>query len=141
MLPALRRLIVPAVAALALVGLSGCTKTVGATSTKSEPFTLEKVEGTELQRLRLLPEAVERLGVQTAAVGDLTVPYAAVLYEAKGTTFVYTNPEPLVFVRQPITVERITDGRAVLITGPPPGTLVVTVGGAELNGIEFGVGK
>ena len=150
MLPTFRRHVVPPVAVLALLALAGCAKTVEVASTKKEPFTVEKVAGTVLSRLRLEAEAAERLGLQTEKVGESaggggrpssTVPYAAVLYDAKGTTFVYTNPEPLVFVRQAITVEQIKDGQAVLTKGPPPGTPVVTVGGAELNGIESGVGK
>ena len=69
------------------------------------------------------------------------VPYASVLYDAKGNTWVYTNPEPNVFVRQPIRVETVVGNEALLTEGPPVGTAVVTVGGAELYGTEFGVGK
>lgn len=150
MLPIFRRLVVPPVAALALFALSGCAGTVGAAGGKNEPFTREKVSGTDLSRLRLDPKAAERLGVQTEKVSQSpggagmpspTVSYAAVMYDAKGTTFIYTSPEPLVFLRQPVRVESIKDGRAVLTEGPPPGTSVVTVGGAELHGIEAGVGK
>jgi hypothetical protein len=69
------------------------------------------------------------------------IPYAAVLYDAKGNTWVYTNPEPLVFIRQPIQIDTIVGDEARLIDGPSVGTAVVTVGGAELYGTEFGVGK
>jgi hypothetical protein len=69
------------------------------------------------------------------------VPYGALLYDTKGATSVYTVPEPLLFVRQPVTVESIDGGVAVLKDGPPVGTAVVTAGGSELTGIEFGVGK
>jgi hypothetical protein len=69
------------------------------------------------------------------------IPFAAVLYDAHGNTWVYTNPEPLVFVRQPIQIETIVGDEVLLIDGPPAGTAVVTVGGAELFGTEFGVGK
>ena len=71
----------------------------------------------------------------------MTVPYAQCSYDAKGATFVYTNPEPRVFLRHPITVDRIDGPMALLSAGPPLGTQVVTVGGSELAGIEFGVGK
>jgi len=101
--------------------------------------------------MTLEPKAAERIGLETRKVdvlpgpegeaGRMTVPYGAVLYDAKGTTFVYTNPEPLVFVRHPIVVDVITGDTAVLKTGPPPSSSVVTVGGSELVGIEFGVGK
>jgi len=69
------------------------------------------------------------------------IPYAAVLYDAKGNTWVYTNPEPLVFIRHPIQIDTIVAGQAILVDGPRAGTGIVTVGGAELYGTEFGVGK
>jgi hypothetical protein len=69
------------------------------------------------------------------------IPYAAVLYDAKGNTWVYTSPEPLVFIRQPIQIDTIGRDEAILVDGPSVGTAVVTVGGAELYGTEFGVGK
>lgn len=69
------------------------------------------------------------------------IPYSAVLYDAQGKTWVYTNPEPLVFVRQQILIDTIRGGEVILADGPPVGTAVVTVGGAELYGTEFGVGK
>lgn len=69
------------------------------------------------------------------------VPYAAVLYGVNGETWVYTNPEPLVFVRSPITIDYIDGDLAVLSEGPEAGTAVVTVGAAELFGTETGVSK
>ena len=69
------------------------------------------------------------------------VPYSAVLYGLNGETWVYVNPEPLVFVRNPITVDFIEDDRVVLVDGPPAGTVVAVVGVAELYGIDTGVGK
>jgi hypothetical protein len=69
------------------------------------------------------------------------MPYAAVLYDPNGDTWAYTNPEPLVFVRSPITVVTIEGNRAVLSAGPAAGTQVVTVGAAELLGTEYEVGE
>ena len=69
------------------------------------------------------------------------VPYAAVIYGLKGETWVYTNPEPLVFVRQSVSVDYIEGDLAILSKGPSAGTAVVTVGGAELYGAETGVSK
>jgi hypothetical protein len=69
------------------------------------------------------------------------VPYAAVLYGVHGETWVYSNAEPLAFVRQPITVDYIEGDLAILSEGPPVGTAVVTVGAAELFGTETGVSK
>jgi hypothetical protein len=137
---------------VAWLSLSACAGTVESPAeAKGEPVKVEKIPGTDLSRLTLEARAAERIGVKTGKVGVLhhsgpdtghtTVPYAAVLYDTKGATWVYTNPESLVFVRHPITVEYIAADVAVLRDGPPPGTSVVTDGAAELTGIEFGVGK
>ena len=70
------------------------------------------------------------------------IPYSAVFYDAQGNIWAYTNPEPLVFVRQPIDVEHIEGDVAVLREGSPISGEVVTAGAAELWGIEseFGGG-
>jgi len=69
------------------------------------------------------------------------VPYSTVLYDVHGNTWVYTNPEPLVFVRHKVDVDYIEGDVAVLEDGPPSGTKVVTVGAALLLGTELGFGK
>lgn len=135
------------VAALPL--LSACGEVATATAKKPAPFTLDKADG--INRLRLEQRVFDRIRIQTATVGEVerfggetarkVVDYAAVVYEPKGDTSVYTNPAPLVFVRQPIKVDYIEGDVAVLSDGPPAGTAVVTVGTAELLGMEFGVGK
>jgi hypothetical protein len=68
------------------------------------------------------------------------VPYAAVLYDSNGDAWVYTNPQPLVFVRHRIKIDYIEGDRAVVSEGPAVGTAVVTLGAAELFGTEFEVG-
>lgn len=114
------------------------------------PSRVEPISGTALSRIVLTVRAAQRLDITTAPVEDrlvhgrgrlLTVPYAAVLYDTSGNTWVYTNPESLVYVRQEVVVDNIIGATAVLSSGPPIGTTVVTVGVAELFGIEFGVGK
>jgi hypothetical protein len=142
------------VAALLILGalpLSACAKTTAATATKVEPFKLEKPEGTSLTRLTLEQRAFDRIGIKTSEVREVSrfggdtarnvVEYAAVVYDPKGDTYVYTNPKPLVFVKQSIKVEHIEGDLAILADGPPVGTAVVTTGSAELLGMEFGVGK
>jgi len=69
------------------------------------------------------------------------VPYSAVIYDINGNTWVYLNPDPLVFVRQAISVERIDGDRALISENLPAGTKIVTVGVIELYGTETGVGK
>lgn len=87
----------------------------------------------------------QRVWVQLSLVGGegsrKIVPYAAVIYDVNGQTWVYTNPEPLTFVRQSVTIDYIEDDLAFLTEGPDAGTEVVVVGGAELYGTETGVSK
>jgi hypothetical protein len=69
------------------------------------------------------------------------VPYAALLYDAKGQTWVYTSPRSLTFVRQSVQVSHIAGDLAHLVEGPPTGTEVVVVGASVLYGAETGIGK
>lgn len=132
----------------AVLVLAACSGTTAAEPPSLPPLTVEKGEGDAPSRLTLSPRAAERLGIETVAVAEAqvdgatrtVVPYAAVIYDATGATWAYTNPEDLVFVRAPLTVERIDGDRVVLESGPPPGTLVVTVGAPEFWGAENGVG-
>jgi hypothetical protein len=86
----------------------------------------------------------QRVRVETPLSGSGTlrnvVPYSAVIYGAHGESWVYTSPEPLTYVRHPISIDYVEDQLAVLSDGPPAGTEVVTVGVAELFGAEFEVG-
>lgn len=92
---------------------------------------------------RLIPG--QRVFVELVLAGSdamlKVVPYAAVIYDVSGKTWVYTNPEPLVFLRASITIDYIEDDSAYLTDGPVANTQVVTVGGAELYGAEVGVSK
>jgi hypothetical protein len=133
--------VVPILAGLQLAAChTSSTKVV-----KTKPAVVERVEGTKLSRVRLTSKAAERLDIKTATVREAqqrkVVPYAAVLYDAYGDTWVYTSPEPLIFIRHSIKIDRIEGDLAVLSDGPPAGTAVVTVGGAELFGTEFEIGK
>lgn len=109
------------------------------------------MEGTSFKRVVLSERAAEQLGIRTAPVvslpepppgpGRQSVPHGSVLYDARGATLVYTQTEPLTFVGHAVVVESIQGDTATLLEGPAPGTPVVSVGAAELFGIEFGVGK
>jgi hypothetical protein len=111
--------------------------------------TIEPVEGTDLSRITLTADAAKRLDIQTAPVGEApgegtqqrtVIPYSAVFYESNGDTWAYTSPEALTFVRESIVIDNIDGDLAVLSSGPAPGTMVATVGVAELFGTESGVG-
>ena len=109
-----------------------------------KPVSLEPIEGTDLNRITLTEKAAERLGLETAPVitqqvdgaERLVIPYAALLYDPSGQAWVYVNIEPLVFVRQEITVDSIQGDEVVLSEGPEAGANVVTLGATELFGSE-----
>ena len=138
-----------ALLAVAGLGLSGCADVATATAKKEAPYKVDKAEG--LTRVRIEQRVFDRIRIKTDTVSEVErfggdtarkiVDYSAIVYEPKGDTAVYTNPSPLLFVRQPVKVDYIEGDVAVLADGPPAGTAVVTVGTAELLGMEFGVGK
>ena len=133
------RLIIAAPALAALL-LAGCGGAVSDDHEIVEPASFDEQTG----RIEMTAQASERLDIQTAPVqarGDLlVVPSAALLVVADGTFYVYTSPEPLVFVPRPISIDRDDGVTAFLTEGPPAGTDVVTVGVPELYGIQYGMG-
>lgn len=153
--------VVPLVSFWAASGRSSTPETPSARS-DNPPVYLEPVPGTDVYRVVLSEPAAERVGISTAPIRTLersrasevaagpnaaaasergeprvVIPYSAVLYDAQGDTWVYTNTEPLAFVRHRVSIESIDGDDAVLSNGPPLGTMVVVVGGAELFGAEL----
>jgi len=132
------------------LALCGCADISESEATGDGPATLEPVPGSDVQRVVLTPRAIERLDIQTAEVAEeaapgsaapvKVIPYAAVVYDANGDTWAYTTPEPRAYQRTPITVAQIDGERALLSEGPDVGTPVVTVGTAELFGVENEIG-
>lgn len=120
--------------------LSACAPKTSST-TKVDPVKLEPIDGTDFKRVILTDKAAQRLNIQVAEVGGESIPYAAVIYDTEGKTWVYTNPAPLTFVRAPIVVDRIEGDQAILSQGLDSGTSVVTLGVSELYGAETGVSK
>jgi len=138
------------VVAAAGLGLAGCsTASIDLPAVANEPPShVEPIEGSELSRVTLSERAAQRLGIETAEVSSeeiegtsrQIIPYGSVIYDSSGATWTYTSPEPLTFVRHPITINAIDGDRAMLSEGPEDGTAVVSVGAAELYGAEFKVG-
>jgi len=65
------------------------------------------------------------------------VPYSAVYYDAKGDAWVYVNTAPFAYMRERITVDRVSGDLALLSSGPAVGTRVATVGVSLLYGAEI----
>ena len=134
---------------IAAVLLVGCAQTEAGAASKEEPVRLEAMAGTDFNMITLTGQAAQRLDIQTEAAREeqvqaetrLVVPYSAVLYGLNGETWVFVNPAPLTYHRQPITIDFIEGNIAVLSRGPSPGTEVVTMGVAELYGVDTGVGQ
>jgi hypothetical protein len=106
------------------------------------PAVVEATEDGGPARLTLVAESVDRLGIETVPVTagpQLAVPYAAVVYDGQGAAWAFSELEEGVYQRVPLTVTDITGDIALLSAGPAAGTEVVTVGAAELVGVEAGI--
>ena len=130
-----------------VVSLSACGEASSGydyeTASHHDPAELEPIKGTDVHRVIIDAEGVERAGIQTAPIrqnGQGTVmPHSAVIYDADGETFTYTSPEPRTYVRQKIVIDDVVGDSVMLSDGPPAGTEVVTVGAALVYGSEFEV--
>ena len=127
----------PLAAALVLLALTGCSEVEPESETGYEPSKLANA------RVEFTPEAAERTGLRTAIVRrngrGVSVPYAALLYDPEGKTYVYASPRALHYVREKVRVARVEGGRVLLSRGPAPGTRVVTTGAAQVYGTELEV--
>jgi hypothetical protein len=86
----------------------------------------------------------ERVGVTLklqSAAESLTVPWSAVVFDIHGGAWVYEKTGDRSYTRRRVVVRYVAADVAVLESGPPPGTAVVTAGAAELFGTETGFSK
>lgn len=86
----------------------------------------------------------QRLGVSLPladANEGLTVPWAAVVYDTHGGTWVYELVGPRKFARRRVVVGHTVGADAVLSSGPPAGTRIVTAGVQQLFAAETGFVK
>ena len=130
-----------------VVSLSACGEASSGydyeTASHHEPAELEPIKGTDVHRVIIDSEGVERAGIQTAPIRQngqgMVMPYSAVIFDADGDTYTYTSPEPRTYVRQKIVIDHVEGDSVMLSDGPPAGTEVVTVGAAFVYGTEFEV--
>jgi hypothetical protein len=137
---------------LVAIGLSlaGCGQQKAAE--KYHPARLEDTDQKDVKRVILDAKAASRTGIETAVVREQeftvagtsamrkVIPYGALMYDKKGHGWTYTSPQELVYVRQPVVVERVIGNDVILAEGPATGTVIVTVGAAELMGAEHKYG-
>ena len=134
-------------AGLVLVQGAVAPEEVDGTIAHPEPATVVPDDSGGPATVTLTEEAAERIDLQSESVepwvtgaDDLAVPYAALLYDPDGKTWVYTRTEELSFRRAPVTVASVVGEHVLVRNGPPAGTDVVTTGAAELWGAELGIG-
>src|ERR1051326_8502693 len=90
--------------------LAACGQATEATNEEgNRPITVESLSGAEPTRETLTEDAVKRLDLQTAEVQDAqlggtthtVIPYASLIYDTEGATWVYLKSDQLTFVRHP----------------------------------------
>jgi hypothetical protein len=137
--------VVVIVAALTCAGCGSAGKV--ASTNQEKPAQVVHIPGSNVSKVILTPRAVERIEIKTEPARTVSdpagirtvVPLSALIYDGNGEVWVFTLVDPMTYIRQKVTVARISGNDAVLQSGPPPGTVVVTIGAVELLGAEYGV--
>ncbi len=91
--------------------------------------------------LRLGERMVVEIPTRESKTESLVVPFNSVLHDIHGGQWVYVQTAEHNYTRRRVQVARVADGIAVLASGPPVSSQVVTDGAAELFGTEFMTGK
>ena len=112
---------------------------------KIMPALVEATNDAKIMKVTLTPKAAERLGIVIDEVrvdpsGRRIVPYASVLYDLTGKTWVYITADPLTFVRGVVVIDTIKGDNVYLSEGPPAGTKVLAAGVPQVFGTEMKVG-
>jgi hypothetical protein len=133
-----------ALAFAAALSLAACSDTETAASDDGyHPAEVEEVAGTDHHVVRLTEDAAMRIGLETATAeeaGDLVaVPYAALIYDGEGATWVYVAESPRSFQRHSVAVDRVEGDQMFVSEGVAPGDQVATVGATEVYGAELGI--
>ena len=71
----------------------------------------------------------------------LVVPYSAIVYDILGGSWVYESLGEQKYARRRVQLKYVVDASAVLASGPPVGSKIVSEGAEELLGTEFFVSK
>ena len=111
---------------------------------EDSPVRVEHLSGEQPTRVTLTEDAIRRLDLQTDSVQVATVngaevtviPYSSIIYDTDGHTWVYTSPQAGTYLRTAVEVESIQGDDAIIATGLPAGSAIVTVGAEELFGSE-----
>jgi hypothetical protein len=93
------------------------------------------------ENLRAGERVAVEIPTRDGTIESLVVPFNAVLHDIHGGQWVYEQIAEHTYARRRAQVMRLADGIAVLASGPPAGSKIVTDGAAELFGTEFMTGK
>ncbi len=112
---------------------------------EDHPARVEATTDAKIMKVTLTPKAAERLGIVIDEVradpsGRRIVPYASILYDLTGKTWVYISADPLTFVRGAVVIDTIKGDNVYLSDGPPAGTKVLAAGVPQVFGTEVRVG-
>lgn len=140
-----RRATAGLVALATALTLTACSDTSEDSGPGYQPATLGEADAVGVKQVTFTADAARRVALQTAPVRArgrvVAVPYAALIYDQQGGSWVYTAPQPLVYRRAKVVVARVADEEAWLSVGPAPATQVVTMGAAEVYGAELDMGS
>jgi multidrug efflux pump subunit AcrA (membrane-fusion protein) len=130
---------------VACLAVSCASALAAESAAKITPARVEATLDAKIKKVTLTPKAAERLGIQIDEVradpsGRLIVPYASVLYDLTGKTWVYISADPLTFFRGAVEIDSIKGDNVYLSDGPPAGTKVLAVGVPQVFGSEVKVG-
>jgi multidrug efflux pump subunit AcrA (membrane-fusion protein) len=132
-------------ASTACLAVSCASALAAESAAKSPPARVEATLDAKIKKVTLTPKAAERLGIQIDEVrvdpsGRRIVPYASVLYDLTGKTWVYISSDPLTFFRGAVEIDTIKGDNVYLSDGPPTGTKVLAAGVPQVFGTEVRVG-
>jgi hypothetical protein len=124
--------------------LVGCNELEPAPTSSYHPAELSSPGPQGVREVTFTEDAARRVGLQTSRVTasgpDLVIPYAALIYDKQGKTWVYAVSEPLTYLRVGVAVKgEVDEDTMALSAGPPAGTVVVTRGATEVYGAELGM--
>lgn len=141
------RFTISMVAAFAACLVAPCPSALAAETAvnKIMPARVEATLDAKIKKVTLTPKAAERLGIEIDEVrvdpsGRRIVPYASVLYDLTGKTWVYISADPLSFFRGAVEIDTIKGNNVYLSDGPPAGTKVLAAGVQQVFGTELKVG-
>jgi hypothetical protein len=141
--PGRRRHELAAGLAVVAVIMTGCGEVETHSGEDYHPAIVESADPSSMPTVKFTDEAARRVELLTSKVagsrGNLTVDYAALIYDGKGKPWVYAVTGPLTFKRVEVKVTRIDGKEVALSVGPLPGTEVVTQGVTEVYGAELGM--